>query len=200
MTWTATLTTFTLGVALAAPIPPPPPADRGPLVAELRRLVEQREMEAAAAKDAPAVEAALSAARSRLAHAEGKNALAATEGRKVVRYHEGQLKALLADSGRLCSAEPLECARGEVAVARAWVAEVENSRAELRAELPKVITHYEQRIGRYRDMQRHAVIGEVEAQESIKKFGEEVRRARERLAAVSNDAVGPDKAGKSGKQ
>jgi hypothetical protein len=196
MTWTATLASFALGAAFAAPIPAAAQANRkGPSVAELRQLVEQREQEAAAA------EVALALARSRLAHAEGKAELAATEGRKVVRYYEGKLKVVreFYASGRACVIEPLQEAEGEAAIARAWLAEVENRRDDLRAELPKVITHCDQRIRWHQSMLQHSVIDEAEAKAAIKGLAEERGRARERLTALGNNAIGPDKPGKGSK-
>jgi hypothetical protein len=196
MTWTATLGSFALGAAFAAPIPAAAQANRkGPSVAELRQMVEQREQEAAAA------EAALALARSRLAHAEGKPEQAAAEGRKVVRYYEGKLKVVreFYASGRACIIEPLQEAEGEAAIARAWLAEVENRRDDLRTELPKVITHCDQRIRYYQGLLQHKLIDEVEAQVATKRFEEERRSARERLTALGKDAIGADEPGKGGK-
>jgi hypothetical protein len=162
-----------------------------PSVAELRRLVERREQEAGAAQ------AALAAARARLARAERKRELAAAEWRKVLAHDEGRLKAVqdLYARGRVCSDEPLQEAQGAVAVDRVWLADLEGRRDDLLAELPKVIAYYEFRVRWYESLRRHAAIPEREAQQALKESGEELRRARERLAALRGAAARQDKPG-----
>jgi hypothetical protein len=197
MTPTAIPASFALTAALALLFPTALPAQlTQPPVEELKRLVEQREQEFSAAQ------AALAAARARLARAEGKSELAAAEWRKVLSHHESRLKAVQAQyaQGRVCSAEPLEEARGAVAVARAWLADVEGGRDDLRAELPKVIAYYELRIRTYQSLRRHKAIPEQEAQEALKEFGDELRWAKERLAALRGEPAGQDKTGQGGKR
>jgi thioredoxin-related protein len=162
-----------------------------PSVEELKRQVEQREQEAGAAQ------AALAAARARLARAEGKRELAAAEWRKVLAHDEGRLKAVqdLYARGRICSAEPLEEAQGAVAVDRVWLADLEGKRDDLLAELPKAIAYYEFRVRWYESLRQHAAIPEGEAQQALKESGEELRRARERLAALRGAAASQDKPG-----
>jgi thioredoxin-related protein len=166
-----------------------------PSVEELRRLVEQREQEAGAAQ------AALAAARARLARAEGKRELAAAEWRKVLAHDEGRLQAVreLCARGRICSAEPLEEALGAVAVDRVWLADLEGSRDDLLAELPKAIAYYEFRVRWYESLRRHVAIPEGEAQQALKESGEELRKAQERLAALRGTPASRVKPGKGGK-
>jgi hypothetical protein len=196
MTRTAVLASLVLGAALALPVSGAPPAPgTQPSVEELKRLVEQREQELGAAQ------VALALARARLAGAEGKAEVAAAEWRKVLRHAEGRLKAVqdLIAQGRICSDESLRHAQGETAVARAGLAEAEGRRDDLRAEMPKVIAYHEWRIQRYQSLLQHKAIAEGDAQEALKEFGEELRRARDRLAGLRGDPAGPDKTGNGSK-
>jgi hypothetical protein len=193
-TWIQTSFAFSAAVALllpaglAAQVAEPP-------VQELKRLVEQREEEL---KDA---QAALASARARLAKAEGKKELAAAEGRKVLTHHENRLKAAekMFATGRFCTDEFLQEAMGAVAIARVWLAEVEGRRDELLTELPKVIAYYEYRVRLYKSLLKFQVIAEKEAQEALKQFGEELRLARERLAALQKAPASQGKTGKDSK-
>jgi hypothetical protein len=196
MTRTALPASFALGVALALLLPAALPAQRPqPSVEELKRQVAQREEELRAAQ------AALAAARARLAEAEGKAEVAAAEWRTVLAHAEGRLKAVREQyaQGRICTAEPYQEAQGAVAIARVRLAEAEGKRDTLLAELPKVIAYYEQRVRYDEALSRHKAISEQEAQQSLKESGEELRRARERLAALRGTPASPDKAGKEGK-
>jgi hypothetical protein len=127
--------------------------------------------------------------------------LADAEWRKALSLYESHLKGVqdLYTQGRICFAEPLQEAQGAVAVARARLAEVENRRDDLRAELPKVIAYYELRVGTYQTLRRHKAIAEKEAEQALKEFEEELRWARERLAALRGDPASQDKTGKGGK-
>jgi thioredoxin-related protein len=162
-----------------------------PSVEELKRLVEQREQELSAAQ------AALASARARLARTEGKRELAAAEWRKVLAHDEGRLQAVqdLYTRGRICSAEPLQEAQGAVAVDRVWLADLEGKRDDLLAALPKVIAYYEFRVRWYESLRRHAAIPEGEAQQALKESGEELRRARDRLAALRGAPARQDRPG-----
>jgi hypothetical protein len=164
-------------------------------VEELKRSVEQREQEFAEAQAARAL------ARARLATAEGKAEVAAAEWRKVLRHAEGRLKAVqdLLARGRICSAEPLRHAQGEVTVARAWLADAEGRRVDLFLELPKVIAYHEWRIQTYQSLLRNKAVGEEDAKEAMKEAGEELRRARDRLAPLRGDPASPDKTGNGSK-
>jgi hypothetical protein len=169
---------FALGAAVALLSPPTLPAQLAqPPVEELKRLVVQREQEFCAAQ------VALASARARLARAEGKSELAATEWRKVLAHYESRLKTVEEDK-RICSPEPLEEARGAVAVARVWLADVEGRRDDLRADLPKVIAYYEFRIRKCESLRKFKAISEQEADEALKESGEQLKWARERLAAL----------------
>jgi hypothetical protein len=190
------LPSFTLGAALTCLSPTASPGQQPqPSRAELKRLVEQREQELGAAQ------AALASARARLARAEGKAEVAAVEGRKVLRHHEGRLKVVrgLLARGRLCSDEPLREAEGEVAVARAWLAETEGRQDDLSAALPGVIAYHEWRIRRYRSLRLHRAIHEEEAQAALKESEAELRGARGRLASLRGDSSRQGKTAEGGK-
>jgi hypothetical protein len=154
--------------------------------------VEQREQELSAAQ------VALAYARARLARAEGKLKLAAAEWRKVLRHREGHLKAVEQRYARgvICSPEPLQEARGAVAVARARLAEADGKRGDLRAELPKVIAYHEWRIQRFQALLRKRVIAEKEAQAALKASETELRWARGCLASMRGDSAKLPKTGK----
>jgi chromosome segregation ATPase len=184
---------FALSAAVALLLPAALPAQlTQPPVEELKRLVKEREREFSHA------EVALASARARLARAEGKNELAATEWRKVLAYHQSRLKAV--EGLRPCSPEPLQEARGAVTVARVWLADMEDRRDDLRAELPKVIEYYEYRIRKYQTLRRHKAIMDQEAEEALKESGEELKWARDRLAALRDDPAGTEKTGKGDKR
>jgi hypothetical protein len=196
MTGTSMFVSFVLAAALALLFPAASLAQPAqPNVEELKRLVEQREQELREAQIALAV------ARGRLALAEGKAELAAAEWRKVLRHHESHLKVVedLVARGRLCSVEPLKEAQGSVAVARAWLAEAEGRRDDLRAELPKVIAYHEWRMERYRCLRRLGVISEEVADEALKESKTELREARERLARLPGDPTKQEQTGKKEK-
>jgi hypothetical protein len=55
------------------------------------------------------------------------------------------------------------------------------------------------RVRWYESLRRHAAIPEGEAQQVLKESGEELRRARERLAALRGAPARQDRAGKGGK-
>ena len=178
---------------LSAGVSASPPAP--PTVAELKRVVEQKEQELSAAQ------IALTVARARLARAEGKAELAAKESRTLLRYYEGELK-LVQDQlaqGRLCFVEPLRQAEGSVAVARAWLAEAENRRDDLIAELPRVIAYHEWRIRFYQRSVKQMVITEQEAGEVLKESETDLRWARERLAQLRGGPSRQEKTGKNDK-
>ena len=184
------------GVALVLLLPATAPAQfTQPPVDELRRLVTEKEQEFSAAQ------AALAAARARLAKTEGKNALAAAEWRKVLAYEESRLKAVLESYIRKppCSGETLEEAQGKVAIARAWLADVEGRRDDLRVELPKVITYYERHMRRYQLLSRYKAITDQEAQQALNEDGPELKWARDRFAELGPMPTSHAKTGKGGK-
>jgi hypothetical protein len=196
MTRTATLASGAFGAAVALLYPAALPAQLAPPpTEEQRRVLEQTKQQLAAAQ------ATLASARARVARAEGKVELAVAEGRKVLRYHEGRLKVVreLSARGRICSAEPLQRAEGAVAVARAWLAEVEGRRDDLRAELPRVIVYYERRLRTYQTLLGHKAIPEKTAQEGLKEFREKLRRAREQLTALQMSSARGDRTGTGGR-
>jgi hypothetical protein len=196
MTRASMFVSFALAAALAVLFPTASLAQPArPNVEELKRGVEQREQEL---RDA---QIALAVARGRLALAEGKAELAAAEWRKVLRHHEGHLKVVqdLLARGRLCSVEPLKEAQGSVAVARAWLAEAEGRRDDLRAELPKVIAYHEWRMERHQCLRRPGVISEEVADEAIKVSETELGEARERLARLPGDPTKEEQTGKKEK-
>jgi hypothetical protein len=181
---------FSAAVALMLPAALPAQLTQ-PSVEELKRLVKQREEEFSAAQ------VALATARARLASAEGKSELAAAEWRKVIAHWESRLKA--AEDSKPCSPEPLQHALGEIALARVCLAEVEDKQDDLRAELPKVIAYYEFQVHRYESLRKYKAISEQEAEEALKQWGAELKRARERLAALREAPASPEKTGKGGK-
>jgi hypothetical protein len=190
------IATIGLGLALVIPLPAASPRDcPGPPIEKLRRLVEQRNQESAAA------EVAIASARAHLAKAEGKTDMAAAEGRKVVRYYEDQLAAVRKEiaKGRVCFREPLDEAEGAVAIAGAWLADIENRRDDLLVELPKVIAYHEGRIRRYDALLAAKAIDEAEAKAALEEIRAELRRAKDRLAAVRGLAAGSPKLGHNGK-
>jgi len=166
------------------------PASAGdePSVEALRAEVTQRESELHRA------EFALAIARSRLAKAEGKTELAIAEGRKVVQYRDQELKMYQElyriDGGGGAQAE-LRRAEGAAAIARVWLAEVENRRDVLLAELPKLIAYYDGQIRMHQALLKVGGIDPTEAKASIAKDSEELRRAKERLAAAKGEPGKP---------
>ena len=172
---------FALGIALAVLSPAPGAAQPAP-------PGEEREQER---RDA---EADRAAARARQAWAEGKAELAAAEWRTVLRHREARLKAVrdLLARGRLCTDEALREAEGSAAVARAWLAEAEGRRADLRAELPKVIAYHEWRMRRYRTLLRLNAISKEDAETALKDLEPELRWARGRLAGLGDSPTGRD--------
>ena len=162
---------------------------------ELKQVVEQRE------KELRAAQVALAVARARLARAEGKLKVAAAQWRKVLRHYQGRLKVVrdMVAQGRVCSDEPLRQGEGSVAVARAWLAEAEGRRDDLRAELPKVIAYHQWRIRRYQSLLRNKAISETEAQAALREARAELREARERLAGLRGGRARKDKTGKGDK-
>jgi hypothetical protein len=150
----------------------------------LRAEVAQRESERDRA------EIALATARARLAKAEGKTELAIAEGRKVVQYRDEYLKMWqeLYATGRWCGSQSeLREAEGAAAIARAWLADVEDRRDVLLAELPKVIAYYEGQIRMSQALLKAGAIRETEAKATLAKYGEELGRAKERLAATKGE-------------
>jgi hypothetical protein len=150
-----------------------------PPVEELRRVLEQKEEELGEAQ------AAVASARARLAKAEGKLELAATEWRKVLAHREARLKIYQELARRRsCPDVRIPDEEGMVWAARAWLAEVENRPDVSLVELPKVVKFYEQRIQYFETLRRKFVIREKEAADALKEDGEELRLAKERLAAL----------------
>jgi hypothetical protein len=154
-------------------------------------LVKQREEEFSAAQ------VALASARARLARAEGKSDLAAAEWRKVIAHLESRVKEV--EHMNFCSPEPEQQARGKLAVARAWLADMEDRRDDLRAELPKAIAYYERRIRKYQALLEAKAVEEQEAKEGLKELAEELQYARGRLAALRKAPASQDKDGKGDK-
>ena len=85
---------------------------------------------------------------------------------------------------RLARAKALEEAQGKVAIARAWLADVEGRREDLRVELPKVIAYYERHMRRYQLLIRYKAITDQEAQQALKEDGPELKWAQDRLAPL----------------
>jgi hypothetical protein len=150
-----------------------------PPVEELKRLVEQKERELVEAQ------VAVASARARLAKAEGKLDLAASEWRKVLAHREGQLKSFQEEiaRGRICYPDTRE-AEANVVIARVSLAEVENRPDILLVELPKVVAFYEGQSRRIETLRCRNAISEKEARDSLKEFGEELRLAKDRLASL----------------
>jgi hypothetical protein len=151
-----------------------------PPIAELRRALENKERELGE------VQLAVTSARARLAKAEGKLELAASEWRRVLSHHENELKkvqGLLAE-GRICFDGPIREAEGMVAIARVWLAEVENRSDISLVELPKVVDYYEYRIRMFEALRSHNAVTEKEATASLKELREELVLARERLSSL----------------
>lgn len=184
MTVSEPFRSFALGAVICLLLPGALPAQGKQQTAEeLKQRVEQRERELATAQEA------LSLARARLAMAEGKRALAAVEWRKVVVFREDRLKEVQEKyiRGRICFPEPFQEATGAVAIARAWLAEAEGNRNDALAALPKVIVYYEAKAQRYRTLHLRKAITEKEEQEGVSEFAEELRWARQRLAALRGE-------------
>jgi hypothetical protein len=188
---------FALGVAFALLSPALVKAQSArPSVLELKLMVDQKKEELVFAQ------IALASAQAKLARAEGKTELAVSEWRKVIAYHEGRLKDILelCAQGKACFIEqPLQEAWGEVAMARAWLADVEGRKDDLRTELAKVIEYHEYRIRRYALQLKHKVISEEEAREPLKVIEEELQRAKEQLASLKATPASQNKNGKDGK-
>jgi hypothetical protein len=162
-------------------------------VDDLKRLVDEREVEFRHAQMALAV------ARARLARAEGRLDLAAAEWRKVIPICEADLKSVetAITKGRYCGSEDeyLE-ARGVVSVARVGLADAERSNKDLLTDLPKAIAYFEQRQKRYQTLLGHGAIAESEARQALKECADELRWARERRVNLQNPPPGESKPGK----
>jgi hypothetical protein len=196
MTRILLFSSFALGAALVALSPNSSAArDAPPTVEELKRVVERKERELQVAQIALAV------ARTRLALAEGKKELAAAEARTLIRYYEKRLKFVQDQiaKGRICNEEPLIQAEGALAVARAWLAEAEGKRAELLAELPRVIAYEEWRIKRYHSLLELKAISEETAEEGSKQPKQDLQWARERLAELRGEPAKKGEANNDGK-
>ena len=124
--------------------------------------------------------------------------MAAREWRKVIAHCEDQLQKAL--KGNLCSPEPMQTAGGALAIARAWLADLENRRDDLRIELPNVIVFYERRVWRYQRLLELKAISEEEAEGVLKDLGKELHYIRGRLAAVGGDFVVQQTTGKVDKR
>jgi hypothetical protein len=152
-----------------------------PPVEELRRVLEQKEQEL---RDA---QVAVASARARLAKAEGKLELAASEWRQVLSYREAQFKSFqeMLTRGRICPGpEDYRDMESRVSEARAWLAEVENRPDVSLVELPKVVAYHERRIRRVETLRSRYAISEKEARDTLKELGEELRLTKERLTAL----------------
>jgi predicted component of type VI protein secretion system len=169
MTRALVISAIVAGAILAVASPAVSLAQQSPIAGELT---------------AAQVEAAV--ARAKQVQAEGKAEQAAAEWRPIVRYFEGRLKTVQVQltQGRLCSDEPLREAQGMLAMARAGLADAEGRRDDLATELPKVITYHEWRLQRYRSLRALHVIPEAEMQAAQKEVEDDLRGARERLAAL----------------
>jgi hypothetical protein len=188
MDWLTVLGAWTLsfGLRLALPVadgdrPATPP------LSELRKAVQLREVECAAAQ------AALTEARARLAEAEGKKDEAAAQWRKLVPYHESRLQEVRAlyARGNICTGEPYHTAAGQLAVARARAADAEGKPEALLAELPKVIAYYEWRLHFSRTLRENHAIPEDEARKEEAESAWQLRQARQRLDQLTNRPGAP---------
>jgi hypothetical protein len=133
--------------------------------------------------------------RLRQARADGKTVVVIAEGRKLLRYYEANLKSVLeeATKGRLCSEWPLREAEGMVAVTRVWLAEAENKRQDLAAELPKVIAYHEWRIRSYQALHKNGLIPDEERDQEVRKSEIELERAKRRLLGFRSASSTPGK-------
>lgn len=126
---------------------------------------------------------ARSIARAQLARARGQTALASREWVPVLEAREADVRKLEEQlrHGRLCDPAEYEFARGRLAVARAWLAEVTGREDDLRAELPSVIEHLDRAIRRNELLsERFGVVSKSEAREANRPLEEDSKWARKR--------------------
>jgi hypothetical protein len=159
----ALVVTFGLGVSTGQAQP------AKPNVEELRQRVAQLEREAAR------VQADLARARAFLAHVEGKDRLAAEEWRKVVAYCEAEYRKWTAPRGGSWSETDFIEVKGQLAIARAHLAEVERDRDTLLHELPKIIAYHEAMIQVIRDFAEMRVLSQDEARRAEEHHRAELR-------------------------
>jgi hypothetical protein len=160
-------------------------------IRDLRDEVVQRERDLDHAQDAGYAQAALALARARLAMAEGKLEQAAPEWRKVVAYYEGQLKIFRAffTSRRYCGsseerARVLEMAQGNLADARASLAEAERKPECVVAELEWVVFFREKQAIRLRRQVRYDPAPSVELKQELATAEKTFQEASQRLDAA----------------
>jgi hypothetical protein len=159
----AVLTVFT---GMAQPVPP---------AMEEPKRAEQQLQES---------QVPLTRARIRQARVDGKSEVVVAECRKILRYYEAQLKSVLEHKGMLCSEGPLREAEGAIAITRVWLAEAENKREDLAAELPKVISYHEWRIESHRSLHKAGVISDQDLEEAVKKSETALKWTKQRLTGL----------------
>jgi hypothetical protein len=134
-------------------------------------------------------EAAQAEARALQALARGKRDKAVLERRQVVQFYEAQLKRAIGRSLWDCDAH-VEDAEGELAVARARLADAEGDLKSLVALLPRVVRHHERTIQRYERLLEFRAVSPDEVLDAQWEAREGIRKAEERLAEVRKQLQG----------
>jgi hypothetical protein len=167
-----------------------------PTIDELKAEVKAKE------RDVDATLAALASARAHLAKAEGKIELVVAEWQKAMAYHEREFE-VLADAiakGKCIDETTYEDFRGRVSSSRVWLAETLGKRDVLIAELPNLIAYHDKRTQTLEELLRYKAATENEVRPAIEESKLQSRRARERLAALQNEAPDRGKDDNAGKQ
>lgn len=128
-------------------------------------------------------------ARALEALARGKREKAVSVRRQVVQFYEAQLKRAIERSAWDCGGH-VEDAQGELAVARARLADAEGDLKALAALLPRVVRHHERTLRTYERLLECCAVGPDEAADLQRQAREEIRRATERLAEVRKQLQG----------
>lgn len=124
----------------------------------------------------------LARARARRAAALGQRVEAARQWRRVIAHLETRRRALERMKAVICDDAPFREVHGELAAARAGLAQAEDHPEIVRAEMPKVIAYCEWRLERLRRLRAAVAVLETTAQEDD--LHREIRRARAALAAT----------------
>jgi hypothetical protein len=135
-------------------------------------------------------QAAQAEARALEALARGKREKAVSERRQVVQFHEAQLKRAIERSARVCDGR-VEDAAGELAAARARLADAEGDLRALAALLPRVLLHHERTLQTYQRLLECRAVSPDEALDMQRQAREEMRRAQQRLAEVKRQLQSP---------
>lgn len=180
-----------LGIALV-PHRPDPARDYPPLPrldAEVARCEGQlRQATTPSGRDEALY--GLARARARRAAALGKRYEAAGQWRLAIIYVEARRQVIERRRGVLCTEDQYREIHGELAIARAGLAQAEDRPEILCVELPKVVAFCEWRLQRLQRLRAAQAIHASEAAQEDEDTQRELRRARATLAAAQRRLKG----------